>query len=200
MGIFQSCLGGKSSPPTAVPLSKKTPSGETLDSIRGKAKVHYQKRGELLAASQAAWKAGDKGKAHDLSVKGKAEGAKAIALDEKAVAFVLGPQASNKSGQIDLHGLHVTEAEAAVEDFLALHAKKKEFSQLLIITGAGHHSKHHDHPVIRPAIESLLTKKGYHWKEVHKRGALLIETKGRRALDIHVGDGHFDKHIKSNRV
>ena len=88
MGTSQSCLGGEddweASSPTAVPLSKKTPSGETLDidlrsieiliqSIRGKAKVHYQKRGELLAASHAAWKAGDFDKAHDLAVKGEAE-------------------------------------------------------------------------------------------------------------------------------
>ena len=200
MGLLQSCLCGKSQPPSASTFtaSKSTALEGTLDDLRSQAGVHYKKRGELLSASQSAYKSGDKKKAHDLSVAGKKEGALARALDEKAVAFVLEPQRWRASAVIDLHGLHVKESERVVEDFLDYHLKeKKEYAEMLIITGAGHHSKHHDHPVIRPAIEKLLTKRKVKWREVHKRGALLCDGKGKRKLDVKVGDGHFDKHNRN---
>ena len=97
--IFQSCLGGST---LASQTKNVVTSGETLKSLRPSAGDHYKKRGELLAASQAAWKAGDKEKAHDLSVKGKAEGDKGKELDGKA-----GEAGMSDGDDSILHHLHL---------------------------------------------------------------------------------------------
>ena len=213
MGILQSCLQSclQSNPEassthesTHESTHKSTHNTHDLSSLRKQASIHYKKRGSLLSASQLAYKSGDKKRAHQLSIAGKKEGKLGEDFDNKAATLVLHGQRWKEQGVIDLHGLHVKEAEKAVLNFIHYHLKENNlYKEILIITGAGHHSIHHDHPVIRPSIETLLTKHSVKWKEVHKRGALLCVGGGKKALAVEVGDGHFDKHKmrhKDNRI
>lgn len=58
------------------------------------------------------------------------------------------------AGQIDLHGLTVPEAEAAVRGFIDRSRKRQPGAVVLIITGKGTGSA--GGPVLRPAIQMLL--------------------------------------------
>jgi DNA-nicking Smr family endonuclease len=57
-----------------------------------------------------------------------------------AVRAILEPQRYTETGCLDLHGLHVAEAEAASRDFVQQQLALRQFSEIEIITGAGHHS------------------------------------------------------------
>eukprot|EP00953_Heterococcus_sp_UTEX-ZZ885_P000560 826-Heterococcus_DN1.PRE.1 len=57
-----------------------------------------------------------------------------------AVRAILEPQRYMETGCLDLHGLHVAEAEAASRDFVQQQLALRQFSEIEIITGAGHHS------------------------------------------------------------
>lgn len=61
----------------------------------------------------------------------------------RAVQAILQPQNSDETGILDLHGLYVKEAEAATKDFIDEQQKARRFLEVTIITGAGHHSVHH---------------------------------------------------------
>lgn len=65
------------------------------------------------------------------------------------------------AGQLDLHGLTVAEAEAAVRGFIDRSRRRQPGAVILIITGKGKGSV--SGPVLRPAIQTLLrtTLSGY---------------------------------------
>jgi len=94
--------------------------------------------------------------------------------NQRAIEALVKPQNALKTGTIDLHGLYLKEAMAEVVTFLDHHLENKAYKEIIIITGAGHHSKKHDQPVIRPAVEKHLQQKHIAFKEISNRGALLV--------------------------
>ncbi|GMI18962.1 hypothetical protein TeGR_g4902 [Tetraparma gracilis] len=204
MGLFAACFGflRRLLCPPSRPAKQAGPrslAASAAEKHRAAAHVHAESRGRLLGQSQAAYKRGDKKAAHDLSVQGKAAGKKMEAENLLARRAIVEPQGMLKGGRVDLHGLFLAEALAVVEEFLAAHLKSKRFKQLLIVTGAGHHSAHKDQPVIRPRVEALLKERGVAFEEVHKRGALLLRVPGGREPlpgGGKVPDGVFDNAVK----
>ena len=116
--------------------------------MRAEAKKLGDTRHKLFEQSQAAYRSNNKKAAHDLSVKAKALTPKIDTLNAKCVEAIMAPQ-DTSSGSVDLHGLFVMEAMTVVKKFVEDFMKSKKYSHLVIVTGAGHHSKQHDHPVIR---------------------------------------------------
>ena len=95
--------------------------------------------------------------------------------NEKCVDYIIKPQKIMIAGRVDLHGLHLKEAEQVVIDFLDHHVDKKIFQKVEIITGAGHHSIRKEHPVIRPMVLELLEARGLKYHAEHGNGAFLID-------------------------
>lgn len=116
------------------------------------ANKHAEKRGELLDASKAAYAAGDKAKAKELSDKAKKEGEKLEHSKEKGAKKIA--KAKNKKlekNELDLHGLEAAAAVKLVDERYAKLKDKGKFDDLTIITGAGVHSS--EGPRVKPAIE-----------------------------------------------
>jgi len=128
-------------------------------SLRNKAGGKAVEMKKAFAESQSAYKSNRKSAAHDLSVKGKKAQTEMNSMNEAAVAVIIKGQIEDwKNGFIDLHGLYVKEAETETKKFIDYHEKKKT-QTVVIITGAGHHSKTRDKPLIRPAVEKILKQK-----------------------------------------
>ena len=117
--------------------------------------MHAKRRGDLLAQSQAAWQSGDKASAKRFSDEGKAEGAKMDACNRQAAdAYFAANNARHGLGEIDLHGLHVSEAIDRVEERLR-QCQAQRAQQLVVIVGRGNHSKDHVQK-IKPAMQRLV--------------------------------------------
>ena len=101
-------------------------------SLRNQARQHGDKAHQYFAQSQAAYKAGDGGRAHELSEMGKAEMRKKDQVDDEAeewiyrglylchppslwlklkVSTLLENNTDSPPGTIDLHGLYVKEGK-----------------------------------------------------------------------------------------
>jgi DNA-nicking Smr family endonuclease len=65
---------------------------------------------------------------------------------------------------IDLHHLHLREAENATKDFLSAKRRDGLLDSIFIVTGHGLHSAN-GCPVLKPAICNLLTEGGRHFTE-----------------------------------
>eukprot|EP00953_Heterococcus_sp_UTEX-ZZ885_P019476 10869-Heterococcus_DN1.PRE.1 len=89
-----------------------------------------------------------------------------------AVRAILEPQRYMETGCLDLHGLHVAEAEAASRDFVQQQLALRQFSEIEIITGAGHHSSGQV-AKIKPAVERILQDMQLNYTD-HNEGALVI--------------------------
>jgi DNA-nicking Smr family endonuclease len=72
---------------------------------------------------------------------------------------------------LDLHGLFVKEALQAVQDEVR-RAKKEKRSQLVLIVGAGHHSRDGVQR-IRPAVEKMMREAGHRY-EAMNQGCLKV--------------------------
>eukprot|EP00953_Heterococcus_sp_UTEX-ZZ885_P000564 828-Heterococcus_DN1.PRE.1 len=110
------------------------------EAFRDEAQKQAQLRGKAYDASKVAYSAGDGGEAKTLSNKGKEHGRLMEEANAAAVRAILEPQRYMETGCLDLHGLHVAEAEAASRDFVQQQLALRQFSEIEIITGAGHHS------------------------------------------------------------
>lgn len=93
----------------------------------------------------------------------------------RAAEAIIKPQNSDRTGVLDLHGLYVAEATEAATNFLMKQQKARNFGEVEIITGAGHHSQGH-HAKIKPAIEKLVSGLDlpYHHPP-HNNGALIVQ-------------------------
>ena len=86
---------------------------------------------------------------------------------------------------------------SATTSFVSSNIKSKKWSHIVIVTGAGHHSKSHNQPVIRPKVEEWLRQNKHSFVEIHKRGALKVAVPGGKASNqIIVHDEHFTRHNK----
>ena len=150
---------------------------EAVSAARTKVNALYQEKQSLSKASQAAYQANDKQEAHTLSVKSKALAKTISDVEAKCVMLIVGVQRQRIcEGTIDLHGLHVVEAEIEVVKFLDLHSKRQRQQQLpslSIITGRGNHSANH-HAVVKPAVEKILMSRRLVYSETHLGGCYLV--------------------------
>jgi len=142
---------------------------------RAEADAHAKLRSEYFEKSKAAHEAGDGAKAKEWSEKAKAEGKLMEEASLRAArAIFKAKNADQPKGCIDLHGLHVKEAEMIVKEELD-KAKKAGASELKIIIGAGHHSDAKG-PKVGPAIKKMLEADKIEWKndETNKSGGCII--------------------------
>jgi DNA-nicking Smr family endonuclease len=159
-------------------LEESTAETEVLyQKYRAEADEHARNRGRLFEESKAAFESGEKARAKELSDQAKEEGRLMEQASLNGARHIF--KAKNKSqphGTIDLHGLHVKEAELIVSEQLDEH-KKAHAKELKIIIGAGHHSDA-DGPKVGPAIKKLLEGKEYKWAmdETNTSGGALIVT------------------------
>lgn len=136
----------------------------------------------LSSRSQAAFKSGNGALAKELSLQAKALHAQVDFHNKEAAKLHF--QAHNvdqPSGTIDLHGLFVKEAIQALEK-AADDARKEKTSDLIVIVGAGNHSKDGVQR-LRPAVEKWCRDRG-HTFDVMNPGCLRIHLKSRRCCKI----------------
>ena len=99
-----------------------------------------------------------------------------LVLAPKAANAILGPQKWKTTRKLDLHGLHVAEAEAIAFDMIRFFRKNKPRNgvEIEIVTGVGNHSNQHKARV-RPAIVELLRNEGVHFESERGNGAFLVQ-------------------------
>eukprot|EP00727_Mastigamoeba_balamuthi_P007368 m51a1_g3251 hypothetical protein (653) ;mRNA; f:152576-155116 len=137
-------------------------------------------RSKCFADSQDAWARGDRAAAKQLSDEGKRHGElmrQAIARANEAALAEANRRAGGDVTRIDLHGLYVEGALAAVDERLALLQSTPANTpthRLTIICGAGNHSAG-GVAKIRPALKEHLAKLGLEFAEQHDGGALYVE-------------------------
>ena len=144
--------------------------------LRNEAETYHDKVVKCAKESQAAYKAGNKKKAHDLSEDKKKFQVKRDDANNKAATLILQAQKWQTTGEIDLHGLHLDEAMDATEKFLKHWSKKSTKDTVLVITGAGHHSANNK-AIIRPKVEQLLKKQKLRYESVNGDGAFKVHIK-----------------------
>ena len=182
------CFGSSSAaspappPPVSLPPSKKQRKEQPfvtdqVSSLRNQASTYHEKLVQCAKQAHEAYKKGDKSKAHTLSELKKSWQKKQDDANRKATKLILQPQKWQRSGEIDLHGLHLDEAMGAIREFFR-HWSKKASSRktVLVITGAGRHSENHK-AVIRPKVEQLLQQQRLDYRSVHGNGAFEVTLK-----------------------
>lgn len=146
-------------PPASGVAHEFPPSSSAGDADRFEASDHAKRRGDLLSKSQAAWHSGDKAAAHTFSEQGKAEG---TAMDRAnaraATAYFDANNARHDQGTIDLHGLHVDESIARIEQRIQA-CTRSGCASLIVIVGRGNHSQGGaGGRKIKPAMEKLVAQ------------------------------------------
>ncbi|CAK7903380.1 hypothetical protein CAAN1_07S07162 [[Candida] anglica] len=122
--------------------------------LRAKADECYQKRSSLSQQSQAAFKSGDKSRAHDLSEESKKFLSQAEGYNRQAAEYVFRENNADSAGdEIDLHGLYVKEAEYILQNRLGAAIRSNQ-SHLRVIVGKGLHSSN-GIAKLKPAIDQL---------------------------------------------
>lgn len=152
--------------------------------VRARELALYSKKQQLFDAANKAYTRGDGAEAKRLSVAAHKTDREYRKEREKAslAIFRLRNDGLPKT-KLDLHGQYVEEALAFTKSRLKELKRDRgsnRDTKLLIVTGAGHHSKD-GRAKIRPAVERLLRKEG----SVHEEegsGAFLVhtETKNQR--------------------
>ena len=158
---------------------------------RAAARAHGDERHRLLDAAHAAFEAGDKPKAHELSQQGHERGRQMEEADERAVAAILAHRNAGKGAlYLDLHGLTVAEALAALEARLAELGRDPATKEavLLVIPGAGHHSAGHT-AKLKPAVRAELRRRGLPCKP-RDAGSFEVELGGTADDDDSYGDSY----------
>ena len=155
--------------------------GPEGNKLRAEANAYGDERHRLLDAANAAYEAGEKGKAKELSEQGKEAGKRMEEMHKKAAAVILKHRNDGHPiTYLDLHGLLLAEAITAFKERVELLQKKSQTETngveciFEVIPGAGHHSK--GKAVIKPKImEELDTMK---LPYTHKNeGTLLVTIK-----------------------
>ncbi|KAI9008306.1 hypothetical protein BC832DRAFT_418514 [Gaertneriomyces semiglobifer] len=138
--------------------SVSSPSEEATG-LREQARKEAAFRNESFSQSRAAYAAGRKREAKELSEKGKEHDAKKKLLNRRAAELIF---KANNSGrgrtleEIDLHGLHVKEAIAFLEDHIR-KCKRDGTKRVEIITGRGRNSID-GIAKIKPAVQELIER------------------------------------------
>ncbi|KAI5953720.1 hypothetical protein KGF57_003929 [Candida theae] len=144
-------------------------------SLRAKADEFYKKRNNLSQQSQAAYKAGDKQRAHELSEQSKQALNQAENYSEQAAEYVFRENNTDSAAdEIDLHGLYVKEAKWVVQRRIE-QAVRTNQSHLKVIVGKGNHSAN-GIAKLKPAIEELCSESNLrHYIDPKNTGVLVID-------------------------
>ena len=148
--------------------------------LRSEAQKHAEERHQLLDASKKAFESGDKGKAKELSEKGKEAGRLMEESNKKAAAVIL-KHRNDGHGEhyLDLHGLYLEEALTAFREKMAVLQKSKDEIVFEVIPGAGNHSK--NKAIIKPKIIEELVN--------NKSGNVTFEEKNAGSINVFINKG-----------
>ncbi|EGV66775.1 hypothetical protein PSN45_002914 [Yamadazyma tenuis] len=144
-------------------------------SLRAQAEQLYQKRNKLAQQSQAAYKAGNKQKAHQLSEQSKQVLDEAEHYNRQAAEYVFRENNTDSAqDEIDLHGLYVKEAEYFLQLRIVQEVRTNQ-SHLNVIVGKGLHSKN-GIAKLKPAIDDMCDESRLtHRIDPHNSGVLQID-------------------------
>lgn len=167
-------------------------SDSNYKNLRAKADEFYQKRNKYSQESQAAYKAGDGQRAHELSEQSKKALSQAENYNRQASEYVFRENNTDSSEyEIDLHGLYVKEAEYFLQVRIVQFVKTNQ-SHLNVIVGKGLHSKN-GIAKLKPAIDEMCDEARLtHRIDKSNSGVLIIDLKNtelnqlpRKWLDLH---------------
>lgn len=149
----------------------------------------HDKRNQLSQASQDAFKAGDKQRAHELSEKLKEALEEAENCNKKAAEYVFMQNNSDSAAdEIDLHGLYVKEAKWILEKRIS-EAIARGQPHLRVIVGKGLHSQN-GVAKLKPAIDEMCRESNLkHHIDSKNAGVLVIDLKNTSSGNI---PAHWD--------
>lgn len=152
--------------------------------LRAKADELYQKKNKLSQESQAAYKAGDGGRAHDLSEQAHLVQEEAEKYNRQAAEYVFRENNEDSAeDEIDLHGLYVKEAELFLQTRIAASIRTNQ-SHLRVIVGKGKHSAN-GIAKIKPAVAQMCDEcRLKHHMDPHNSGVMVIDLKNTQSLQI----------------
>ncbi|CDR46846.1 CYFA0S26e00738g1_1 [Cyberlindnera fabianii] len=128
--------------------------------LRALADEAYKKRNQLSQQSQAAFKQGDKARAHELSEQAKKQVEIADNYNFQAAEYVFRENNADSDGnEIDLHGLYVKEALYILKRRMTAGVQRGE-KTLEVIVGKGIHSAN-GVAKLKPAVEELCEEAGF---------------------------------------
>ncbi|KAI8996914.1 hypothetical protein BDB01DRAFT_713313 [Pilobolus umbonatus] len=137
-----------------------TPGGTDDDQyayFRAKAGEEADKRGDCFERSRLAYSSGSKAEAKVLSNQGHEHGRLMKQYNQQAADYIYEKNNGHRGpNEIDLHGLHVKEASAKVEEAI-LRCQNNGAQSLIIIVGKGLHSPGQI-AKLKPAIIALVEK------------------------------------------
>ncbi|KAG1900677.1 uncharacterized protein F5891DRAFT_1109273 [Suillus fuscotomentosus] len=123
---------------------------EDPKSLRLKATQEGDRMGKCFKERNEAKARNDQQRAKELTQRGEAHRANMMLLDKEASAKIFQENNQNRRNEVELHGLHVSEAEFYF-DVSVQEARDREESSLRVIVGKGIHSENNI-PKIKPAI------------------------------------------------
>ncbi|XP_071124653.1 uncharacterized protein [Mytilus edulis] len=155
------------------------------EEFRGEANLHYRLRHECFQKAQEAHRRGMRQVASFYSNQGHLHTQKIKDANMRASEQILSTRIDllEKNSTLDLHGLHVDEAVAAMERILpnkqfelqSNPLRQKQY--LIIVTGRGMHSRG-GVSKLKPAVMNYLRRNEYRFSEIHE-GALRVSLKHR---------------------
>lgn len=147
----------------------------TYQDLRSKAQQLYDRRTRLSQELQAAYRSGNKQRAHELSEQLKQVLAEAELWNRRAAEYVfLENNADLASDEIDLHGLYVKEAEWVLQKRIA-EAQRRHQRQLRVIVGKGLHLQN-GVAKLKPAVDGMCREAGLsHHLDPKNSGVLVID-------------------------
>ncbi|KNC76864.1 hypothetical protein SARC_10662 [Sphaeroforma arctica JP610] len=139
---------------------------------RGEAVGHSRLRGQYFQRAAEAYRSGNRQGAAAFSKEGRMHHDLALKLQREACELIFSSRNTRHSPEVDLHGLHVSEALELLEGLLGRAAESNEY--ICIITGTGRHSVQ-GRARLRPAVEKYLTNHGYSYTDAStdQRGGMI---------------------------
>ena len=137
--------------------------------LRNEARNLAVARNKFLEEATQAYMGGAKGLAKSLSAQGQALNLQMKACHLQAAKEIFSRRNTSQSilakGRIDLHGLHVAEAVASLEEILPALGTGRTVT---VVTGSGHHTAgpQQGHARLLPAVQAFLDQQGYKYRLV----------------------------------
>jgi DNA-nicking Smr family endonuclease len=162
-GSASSQLAGSASVLPADWVDSGTSVAADYAKLREEARSLAIARNKFLEEATQAYMGGAKGLAKSLSAQGRALNVQMKACHLQAAKDIFSRRNTSQSilakGRIDLHGLHVAEAVATLEEILPALPPGK----ITIVTGSGHHTAGPQRGQARllPAVQNFLGQQGY---------------------------------------
>lgn len=155
------------------------------EEFRGEANLHYRLRHECFQKAQEYHRKGMKQVSSFYSQQGHVHTQKIKEANMRASEKILSSRNEllEKNSTLDLHGLHVDEAIAALERILPnkeYELQNNSFKNrhyLIVVTGKGSHSRG-GISKLKPAVMNYLRRNEYRFSEIHE-GAIRVNLKHR---------------------